>query len=151
MNNPFLTYYPNGQIESEQWMDCSGRLHREDGPSIQEWFENGQIKSKGWVLDGRLHREDGPAFQEWWFNGQLLNESWYYKGERYRPDGPANVGWYEDGVVGYEDWYNNGKHVEMEDHPFVKLLNKYCLYSKWKCNELTEDEQILIKLSLEMS
>lgn len=46
----------------------NGKLHREDGPAIEEI--NGH---KEWWINGNLHREDGPAVEysdgakEWWF------------------------------------------------------------------------------------
>ena len=62
----------------------NGKLHREDGPSIE--FKSGE---KWWHKNGELHREDGPAIEEddgtkyWYLNGKeygvnddFTNESW---------------------------------------------------------------------------
>jgi len=36
---------------------------------IYHW-NNGQKRVEWWKLNGKLHREDGPAFQYWYENGQ---------------------------------------------------------------------------------
>jgi len=40
-----------GQKRYEVW-SLNGKEHREDGPSIQYWYENGQIGYKWWYLKG---------------------------------------------------------------------------------------------------
>ncbi len=48
-----------------------GRLHREDGPAVEDEFGYQE-----WYYNGKLHREDGPAViwpsgeTEWWYEGQ---------------------------------------------------------------------------------
>jgi len=37
-------------------------------PKIDYW-DNGQKKSESWLLNGKLHRVDGPSNQEWYENG----------------------------------------------------------------------------------
>ena len=147
MTNPILTYYPNGQIESEQWMDCSGR-HRLNGPALQRWYENGQLKEERWYQDSKWHRLDGPAIQWWHENGQLRFEGWYRNGERHRLDGPAEQEWGMEGRLEQEWWFINGDLITEEKHPFVIILKQHNLYSKWWRNELTEGEQALVKLSI---
>lgn len=75
------------------YRDGEGRLHRDDGPSVEEstglraWFRHGQLHRldgpavlwptgvKQWFRDGRLHRDDGPAVEfpdgssRWYLNG----------------------------------------------------------------------------------
>jgi antitoxin component YwqK of YwqJK toxin-antitoxin module len=59
----------------------NGKKHREDGPAVQYWYENGQKESEYWYLNGKLHREDGPALQfekcQYWF----LNDIRYSRKE----------------------------------------------------------------------
>jgi hypothetical protein len=49
-----------------------GKLHREDGPAVQ----NTTTGYQAWWVHGLRHREDGPAVelvdgtQEWWFHGE---------------------------------------------------------------------------------
>lgn len=48
---------------------------------------------------------------------------------------------------GTQEWWVEGELIE-EDHPFAIALKRNRLFAKWKRGELTEDEQILIKLSM---
>jgi hypothetical protein len=60
---------------SKSWY-LDGRLHRTDGPAI----ENAD-GSKTWWLNGFLHRTDGAACE--WSDGDLW---WYLNGEKYKFD-----------------------------------------------------------------
>ena len=75
-------FYKNGQKKYEKWY-LNGKLHREDGPSIQYWYSNGQKRFEDWYLNGESHREDGPAYQSWYPNGQKEYEVWYLNGKEY--------------------------------------------------------------------
>jgi hypothetical protein len=60
----------NGLIVDDQGTKAwylNGKLHREDGPAIEDADGN-----KVWCLHGQLHREDGPAIEN--INGTNL---WY--------------------------------------------------------------------------
>ena len=54
----------------------NGKLHREDGPAIENVVEGNNF----WYLNGQLHREDGPAIEDldgnkaWYLNGKLVSE-----------------------------------------------------------------------------
>jgi hypothetical protein len=64
----------------EWWLN--GRLHREDGPAIED--TDGY---KAWVFKGEYHRADGPAIEhingekEWYLNGNYCfnKEQWFSK------------------------------------------------------------------------
>ena len=64
--------YPNGD---KVWY-LNGKLHREDGPAIEEASGH-----KEWFLNGKQHREDGAAVEyangdkEWYLNGKCLTHS----------------------------------------------------------------------------
>ena len=55
MSEPIMEIYEDG---ANVWY-LNGKLHREDGPAIEE--VNGD---KAWFLDGLRHRENGPAIEE---------------------------------------------------------------------------------------
>jgi hypothetical protein len=63
---------------SKSWW-LNGKLHREDGPAIEE-----ADGSKYWYLNGKIHREDGPAVE--YANGY---KTWHLNGKCHRADGPA--------------------------------------------------------------
>ena len=61
-------------------------------------------------IDGTsmLHREDGPALVRYYENGSLMFEGWYVKGICHREDGPAKIWHDSDGSVNQEAWRVNG-------------------------------------------
>jgi hypothetical protein len=78
-------YYPSDKIKYKSYY--FGKLrHREDGPSYQEWYENGQKKVEIWWVYDEIHREDGSAYQDWYENGQKRSESWYLNDKIYSRD-----------------------------------------------------------------
>ena len=64
------------------WRHCdTGKLHREDGPSLE--YVSG---TKMYHINGELHRENGPAID--YGDGTM---EYYIHGKRHRDDGPAFV------------------------------------------------------------
>ena len=67
-----VNVYPSGR---KHWY-LNGKLHREDGPAIEEASGH-----KEWFLNGKQHREDGAAVEyangdkEWYLNGEKLSHS----------------------------------------------------------------------------
>ena len=118
---------------NKRWLDQNNRLHREDGPAVIR--KNGTIE---YYIHGQRHRLNGPAVilvgirEEYWVNG-----------DRHRLNGPAVI--WNNGPI---EWWIKDRRVREKDHPFVKLLKQYCLFSKWKRGELTEDERVLVKMSI---
>jgi hypothetical protein len=58
-----------------EYLNEQGKLHREDGPSIER--NDGY---KEWWINGKRHREDGPAVEysdgdKWWY----LNGIFYWE------------------------------------------------------------------------
>ena len=82
----------------EWWLN--GKLHREDGPAIEDSDGN-----KYWYLNGQLHREDGPAIED--SDG---SKSWYKHGNLHREDGPA-----VEFFNGDKEWFLNGQRLTKEE------------------------------------
>ena len=65
-------YVSQTHYVTKEWY-LNGKLHREDGPAIEELDGH-----KEWWISGKLHREDGPAIErpdgseEWWKNGMYF-------------------------------------------------------------------------------
>ena len=72
MNKPECKTYPNG---NKEWY-LNGKLHREDGPAIENTNGN-----KYWYLNGKRHREDGPVVER--ANG---TKEWYLNDEEVDPE-----------------------------------------------------------------
>lgn len=47
----------------------------------RDYYENGQIKGEYYYLGDNYHREDGPAVQEWFDNGIKNYDEYYLNGE----------------------------------------------------------------------
>lgn len=104
------------------WM-VNGKLHRLDGPAIDE--NNGH--QEYWV-NGKKHREDGPAiidkngYQEYWINGKRHrmdgaaivfasgDKQYYQNGKCSRLDGPA-----VENNDGYQEYWIKGEKLSLED------------------------------------
>jgi len=114
----------NSDENETKWYNKRGKLHREDGPAVEnnkegfrEWYKNGKLHRedgpayedvegvKEWYKQGKLHREDGPAIE--YSNGTI---KWYFNNILHRENGPAIE--YKDG---YKEWYINNKVTSRED------------------------------------
>ena len=87
--------YTNGN----KYWNQNGKLHREDGPAIEE------VNGTGWYQKGVAHREDGPAID--WKKGEKY---WYQKGKLHREDGPAI-----EKVNGNKSWYIKGEKLSEQE------------------------------------
>lgn len=92
------------------------KMHREDGPCLILWYNNGRKKYEEWRKNGDLHREEfgfnsGSAFTYWNENGNKEYETWYQNGKFHRENGPAVIDYCYNGrtnVVINEEWFLNG-------------------------------------------
>jgi len=73
-----------GKIETDNWSNI-GELpfHREGGPAMQEFYDDGQLRYDVYFINNKRHRLDGPAFQSFYNNGKLEYESYYINGKYY--------------------------------------------------------------------
>ena len=100
---------------TKEWY-LNGKLHREDGPAIEE--ADGH---KEWWLNGKYHREDGPACE--WSGGE---KTWYLNDKLHREDGPA-----VERADGHKEWYLNDEEVDPEIIVDLWLArNIYCFYNR---------------------
>ena len=57
-------YYENGQV-SEKYYLLNKQLkqfHREDGPAVIRYYEDGKIKEETYYINDQWHRKNGPAY-----------------------------------------------------------------------------------------
>jgi len=90
-----------------------GFLHREDGPALETYWENGNIRRTAYYNNSHLHRTTGPAHIDYDESG--------------KPDGLA---WYLDGKeLGEYTIYNHVFSLDMEPpEGFKEAASKY---PKW--------------------
>lgn len=55
--------------------------HRENGPSIINFYPNGKLESLHYYINGNNHRWDGPANYYFYYNGEF-KVSYYINGNR---------------------------------------------------------------------
>jgi hypothetical protein len=72
----------------ETWILPDGLKHREYGPAII-YNNNGRITSVAYYQNGKPHREDGPAIIFYGEDGSIIEEYWHVAGRLHRTDGPA--------------------------------------------------------------
>ena len=82
-----------------------------DAHTTIEIINNNSCKTITYFLNGKLHRENGPAYESYYETGNILNRSWYINGERHRENGPAYESYSEDGNISWRWWYINGKQL----------------------------------------
>jgi hypothetical protein len=80
-----LTRNDAGKIIKEEWK-VDMVTHRDDGPAIVTYFDNGVKMKVEWFLNGKLHCEDGPAFITYDDTGEVKTSEWYLNGEEQRDD-----------------------------------------------------------------
>ena len=59
-------YWDNGNIRREDWTLPNGKYHREDGPAMILYYENGNKEREQWSNNDKCHREYKPA--QTWYN-----------------------------------------------------------------------------------
>lgn len=101
INHMFNYVAATNEIWYEVW-------HRINGPSLVNYYENGNIQFEEWHTHGYLHRTDGPATVFYNENGTVRQKVWYKQGIRYRIDGPADILYDDCGKIYNELWYRNG-------------------------------------------
>jgi hypothetical protein len=71
MDDPLSKISIDEEGNKSHWLN--GRVHRTDGPAIEN-----SSGDRGWKLNGEFHREDGPAIE--WGQGP---KAWYLNGVSY--------------------------------------------------------------------
>jgi hypothetical protein len=112
---------------SESWGRNDLDIHREDGPAINNWREDGTKSYEIWYLNNSRHREGGPAHLSWTSTGQLRYELWYFENMLHRKFAPAKITYLPDYV---SDWYCFGELITEQVTRWIRA-NNYPDWSKW--------------------
>lgn len=101
--------------------------HRDNGPTLIEYYTNECIVREKWFLHGKVFRSDGPYQTIYYANGQKCSEEFdcaegltfveYYQSGAVREknwhhedrvsDKPSRIAYFESGEVEEEEWYLN--------------------------------------------
>jgi hypothetical protein len=65
-----------------EWLSASGQLHRDprEGPALIVRYPTGRIMEECYCLHDRCHREDGPAVIEYAEDGSVRGEEYWLHG-----------------------------------------------------------------------
>jgi antitoxin component YwqK of YwqJK toxin-antitoxin module len=102
------TFWYNGNIRKEEFLNQNGEYHNESGPACRWWYSNGQLEYEAHWRNGKFHNAAGPV-REWHEDGRLACEAHYLNGERHNSAGPAARWWHENGQLAYEAYYLNDR------------------------------------------
>lgn len=115
-----------------------GFPHREDKPAIIEYYKNGTVMAKHWKYNDNYLRVNGSSLVTYHKNGRIKNEAWLDGDTYHRLEAPTLITYDENGNVIDKQYWWHGKNI-----------NKYVLKIFGNIpNELTKEEQVLIKVSL---
>lgn len=111
-----VRYNEDGSISTEEYYQ-NNEYHRDGGPAITYYFPSGKPSSEAWYQSGELHREGGPAQIGYNENGTSFSEKWFLNGKLHRLDGPADYIYEEDRsyMVGQERWFIDGTAIHTKD------------------------------------
>jgi hypothetical protein len=101
-----VTYYKNGNIESEKWYK-DRKSHRENGPAVILYWKSGKVREEKWYIDGKLYREGGPALISYFENGKVKDE------KLHKENGPAHI-----------EYFLNDKNREQYGISLMKYVHK---------------------------
>jgi hypothetical protein len=144
-----VEYYENGQIKSKHWI-VNGELHNENGPAFIEYYENGKIQSQRWYINGKYHNENGPAIIWYYKNGQIQYQYWYINELSHNENGPSIIFYYKNGQIEYQAWkINRIRHNENGPAYICYDENGQIIDESWYINGIfLLDPQIIIQKEL---
>jgi len=122
-DGPAVVWYnEDGSIDEERYY-LDDKLHREGGAAAITYFENGNVSEEIYCINNENHREDGPAHIFYYMIvGEKRTEYWHLENLRHREDDAAVI-WYDrNGKITKKFYYINGNQLSKED--FEKRLMK---------------------------
>ena len=94
------------------------KLHRNDGPAVIFYHDNGSIEREIYYFVGEYHRINGPAVIDYFENGNFIEKNYFYYGKLHRDNGPALLYYDEDSSCILEMFYFNGIEFDPDKLPF---------------------------------
>jgi antitoxin component YwqK of YwqJK toxin-antitoxin module len=95
-----ISYYDNGNINTEEYYACEGVLHRDgDLPARIQYYEDGTLCCEKFFLNGSLYRDGSlPQAVYYYENGTLKDQEFWIDGRintvaYYNKDGSVKDTW----------------------------------------------------------
>lgn len=78
----YVSYYSDGTIMEERWLDTEGRTIRPNGPACISYCHGGAIKTEVWTNEyGQVHRDPDPAIISYFPDGNIDEKKWVHHGK----------------------------------------------------------------------
>jgi len=73
-----------GIVETDLYANITRlTFHREDGPALIEYDNDGNLLCEEYMFNGKYHRLNGPAYIEYIEDGSIYHESYHIYGTKY--------------------------------------------------------------------
>jgi len=89
---------------------------------IQEFYDNGQIKSERYYRDGDYYNPNGMIIKTWYMDGQIHSEESHLYNQQNIKMGVIYKAWYEDGTIESELYYLDGKRITKENIKIIQTI-----------------------------
>lgn len=111
INNVVVGRNYDGKIMMERWL-VDGILHRDDGPAVVSYYDDGSVRTEWWFKHGKIHRigdhiTNTPAVTKYDKGGNVEERTWYREGKKYRDDGPTCIKYHKNGNMSEQQWSEN--------------------------------------------
>ena len=60
----------------------NNKIHRDDGPAVIEYYDNGNKRSECYYKDGKKHNDKGPGFISYHEDGRIKNKTYWLNGKK---------------------------------------------------------------------
>lgn len=60
----------------------NNKIHRDNGPSIIEYYDNGNKEREYYYKDGKQHNDKGPGFISYREDGSIKNKTYWLNGKK---------------------------------------------------------------------
>ena len=109
-DGPAVREWKNNGILAREFYYLNGLKHREgDLPAVRYWHDNGNFWMEDFWLHGTFHRgQNLPARRVWDFKGKFIFEEYRVKGGLHRDNGPAERRWDYDRHFWETSYFING-------------------------------------------
>jgi len=84
----------------------------ENKPTKIEYYPNGNIKYKAWLINNKLHNENGPAGIGYYPNENVSYKEWWTNNKRHNDNGPAYIKYDQNGNIITQEYWKNGKKIK---------------------------------------
>lgn len=136
-----IIYYINGNVDNEIWYIYGKKTRITfDNPSEIQYNKNTSKKFEAYSdTSGKIYRENGPSLVHYDYNGIKVRELWFTERMLHRLDGPADIE-YKDDKISNIKYYLFNKHLTEFGYIRLLyiLRRKIWRYKTKKRNELLD-------------